>query len=195
MRQRKAHSQRSLAIAACVAVVTAMNTAPTQAEQDRAYDQISRYCSVCWRNAGVDPQQYDDLTHDVIAELLERISSRELPLAINERDSTQHRELKRSVWRVAQRWRRRHKSVNFYEGFDCEDNAIRPRSDADENWAEIGAMSERWLSSRQCSILRLSRDGFAASEIANELAISPERVSDQKYKAIQRLREVLASDS
>ena len=47
------------------------------------------------------------------------------------------------------------------------------------------------LSARQQRILALSRDGYPVPEIAEELGTSPERISDEKYKAIRKLRRVL----
>ena len=47
---------------------------------------------------------------------------------------------------------------------------------------------QRVLSSRQQHILTLICDGYNVADIASELAMSPERVSDEKYKAIQKLR-------
>ena len=40
--------------------------------------------------------------------------------------------------------------------------------------------------------MQLSFDGWSVQEIADELKASPERVSDEKYKAIRKLRGRLA---
>ena len=44
------------------------------------------------------------------------------------------------------------------------------------------------LSRRQQNILRMICDGYNVADIAHELSISPDRVSDEKYKAVQKLR-------
>jgi RNA polymerase sigma factor (sigma-70 family) len=44
------------------------------------------------------------------------------------------------------------------------------------------------LSSRQQRILQMSFEGHTVQEVADQLAMSPERVSDEKYKAIRKLR-------
>ena len=49
--------------------------------------------------------------------------------------------------------------------------------------------SEDLLSSRQQRILQLSFEGWSVHEIASELRTTPERVSDEKYKAVRKLRE------
>ena len=51
--------------------------------------------------------------------------------------------------------------------------------------------AEELLSPRQQQILRLSFEGGSVQEIAEELHLAPERVSDEKYKAIRKLREHL----
>ena len=46
-----------------------------------------------------------------------------------------------------------------------------------------------WIRSpRQQAILRLSFEGWSVQEMAEELRTPPERVSDEKYKAIRKLR-------
>ena len=49
------------------------------------------------------------------------------------------------------------------------------------------------LSERQQRIIQLSLEGWSVHDIASELKTGPERVSDEKYKAIRKLREYLAS--
>src|SRR5438094_162707 len=51
------------------------------------------------------------------------------------------------------------------------------------------------LSQRQQRILRLSFEGWSVHEISDELNLPPERVSDEKYKAIRKLRARLAGGS
>jgi RNA polymerase sigma factor (sigma-70 family) len=46
----------------------------------------------------------------------------------------------------------------------------------------------RLLSPRQQTILRMACEGWSIADTATELATTPERVSDDKYKAIQKLR-------
>ena len=48
------------------------------------------------------------------------------------------------------------------------------------------------LSERQQRILQLSLEGWSVNEISAVLKTGPERISDEKYKAIRKLREYLA---
>ena len=51
------------------------------------------------------------------------------------------------------------------------------------------------LSPRQQRILQLSFDGWSVADIATDMRLSGERVSDEKYKSIQRLRQYLANNT
>jgi DNA-binding NarL/FixJ family response regulator len=44
------------------------------------------------------------------------------------------------------------------------------------------------LSDRQQHILKLLCDGYNVADIASEMSMTPERVSDEKYKAIKKLQ-------
>src|SRR5262249_14387467 len=53
--------------------------------------------------------------------------------------------------------------------------------------------AHKHLNTHQQEILDLSFDGWSVHEIATKMKLSPARVSDEKYKAIRKLRESLAS--
>jgi len=60
-----------------------------------------------------------------------------------------------------------------------------------DDWEQIDNAAKRLLSERQQRILQLSRDGWSVPEMAVELATTPERISDEKYKAIRKLHREL----
>ena len=51
------------------------------------------------------------------------------------------------------------------------------------------------LTQRQQSILQLSFEGWSVQEVGRKLDLPPERVSDEKYKAIRKLRAHLADQA
>jgi RNA polymerase sigma factor (sigma-70 family) len=55
----------------------------------------------------------------------------------------------------------------------------------------VRQMAECVLSPRQQQIIELSFDGWSVHEIAGKMDLSAARVSDEKYKAIRKLRESL----
>jgi RNA polymerase sigma factor (sigma-70 family) len=67
---------------------------------------------------------------------------------------------------------------------------VREQFDEEQREAIDRAANET-LTTRQCSILKDTVQGYTVPEIAARLKTTPERVSDEKYKAIRKLRELL----
>jgi RNA polymerase sigma factor (sigma-70 family) len=80
--------------------------------------------------------------------------------------------------------------VSYLESADDRDLADRSRSEERE---VLQQAADAVLSPRQQRILQLTCEGCSIGEIADELAISTDRVSDEKYKAIRKLREHFAA--
>ena len=53
--------------------------------------------------------------------------------------------------------------------------------------------AEEALTARQQRVLQLSFEGWSVQEIGQELGLPVERVSDEKYKSIRKLRHYLAT--
>jgi DNA-directed RNA polymerase specialized sigma24 family protein len=184
--------ERGLMFAACaVALATAVGT-PYQAaaSETRAIQQIERYCTASWRNAGIRRQDWEDCTQQALVELLASLTPTDLSIAIEQPDSEARRELNRAVWRLVKRCRRQVTEVTFVDAYATS----QPVSDPHEDWRRIESTAEVCLSARQKQILDLTRDGWRVSDIAVELGSSSERISDEKYKAIAKLRERLADE-
>jgi len=188
-------NERRLRWAACaVAVAAAVGAAPVTAKAEtKAIEQIQRYCSASWRNAGIDQQEWPDCTQQALAELLERVSRPGLGDAIQDAGSPERRELNRTVWRTIQRWRRSPKCLPYFDDGGSCNAAAGPQATATDPWIEVLNEARKCLSDRQQQILKLTRDGWRVGEIAQRLELTPARVSDEKYKAICRLRARLAA--
>lgn len=195
MGAEKPRTDRRLRWAACaVAVAAAVGTVPATAKaESQTIEQIQRYCSTSWRNAGIDRQDWSDCTQQALLELLERVSRSRLAEAIDDASSLERRELNRTVWRAIKRWRRSPKTRPYYEHCAYAEERLDHPTGADGAWAEILTASRRCLSDRQQRILELTRDGWRVNAIADSLQIPPARVSDDKYKAISKLRSSLGS--
>lgn len=181
---------RLASVAACaVALASSMSTV-TGAAETRTLNQVQRYCTTSWRNAGIHPQEWSDCTQEAIAELLERVSRDRLAAALDDASSSERRELNRAIWRVAQRWRR--SPVSSPLTADVAD------SRGNECALELKESVERVLesiSARQRQILLLWSQGWTIDEIGHRLGMSPARVSDAKYKAIAKLQREFASQA
>lgn len=182
---RSRHHNPALKRATCAALIAATFAVPVSAE---SIASIERYCTSSWRQAGIPANDWEDCTQDTMLELLSRVPQKQLAHAIEKPKSTERRELMRSVWCVAQRWRRatQKRPVSLELIGDWQEPAAG--RDADDFDQEAVADALMTLSSTQQQVLQLFVDGNSIKEIADQLDLSPARVSDQKYKAVRALK-------
>jgi RNA polymerase sigma factor (sigma-70 family) len=157
--------------------------APADAGQADAVERIGRYCDASWRNARIRRDEWADCTQDVFLRLLERCSLDGLDVAIEDPESSERRELNRSIWATAQRRRRAVRPAALHE-------ASVPAEHTGENAARAELrtlLRSDCLSDRQRQILSMTADGWSVAEIAESLNLPAARVSDEKYKAVNRL--------
>lgn len=157
---------------------------------DRAIADLTKYCTACWRNARLPADRWDDCTQQVFVRLLERIEPGKWANALAA-DGDERKEYIRAIDAVKKRTQRDRK----HAGLTPDAAAWVPgSSDAlgDERDAVVAA-AERVLSPRQQRIVELSAGGWAVPEIAAELGTTTDRVSDEKYKAIRKLRAHLSA--
>jgi RNA polymerase sigma factor (sigma-70 family) len=155
----------------------------------RAASDISRYCTACWRNARLNPDCWADCTQEVFCRLLERVSLDCWPRAL-QCDGDERREFFRAIDAVKKRSQRTRKwTASAADVADYRD--ARDRRLADDREL-VRQMSRQLLTSRQQQILDFSFDGWSVQEIAARLDLTAARVSDEKYKAIRKLRNSLS---
>lgn len=190
MSSRSDSSRNGWTRAACAVAMAASLGAAGSAGEAQAVEQIGRYCTVSWRNAGIPSQEWPDCTQQTFELILERLSRGKLTEAIAEADSRERRELNRSIWCVVQRWRRRPRQRPLQVD-RCADPSSLPeppgRTEDTPAGEEIARALER-LTPRQRRIISKWMHGASISRIAAELGLSPERTSDEKYKALRKLR-------
>ena len=174
--------------ATCAALIAASLATPVAAQHVNA---LQRYCTSSWRQAGIPLHDWEDCTQETMLELLNRIPQRKLADAIEQPRSPERRELMRSVWCVAQRWRRANHRNPVSLDLLPEPGSARYEKISAEDREEI-QQAINGLSSMQQQILHQWLDGNSVAEIAENLELPPERVSDQKYKAIRKLKTRLA---
>jgi RNA polymerase sigma factor (sigma-70 family) len=149
---------------------------------------ISRYCTACWRNARLPVDFWNDCTQEVLARLLQTIPAPQWTDALRG-EGEERRELVRAIDAVKKRTQRSRSYAPLAD--EVPDRAGRDRRD---EWEAVDKAAASVLSPRQQRIVQLSRDGWSIPEIAGELNTSPERVSDEKYKAIRKLRVYFGTD-
>jgi RNA polymerase sigma factor (sigma-70 family) len=186
---------RSRSVMAAVVFGTAFSaaaSAPVQAATEasrrveNAIGDLSRYCQACWRNARLPADSWADCTQQVLARMLERIPAEQWPNVLTDLDSEERREFIRAIDAVKKRTQRqRHVGILASE---TADPRTRSENDTAERREAVRTAAGQVLSERQKQIVELSFSGWSIPEIAGVLNTTSERVSDEKYKAVQKLR-------
>lgn len=185
---KKPDFRRTLQMTAAAALVTA---ALYPAAEAGAVEQVQRYCSASWRNAGISDGEWDDCTQHAIASLLERVPRSSLVTAVNQRESEERRELNRAIWRTTQRWRRarRHTSLDALEAYEPSAQVESDHEQELQRMRDAVGRCLHVLNPTQQEIIRRTSDGASVSDIAAAMDLPAARISDQKYKAIKKLRD------
>jgi RNA polymerase sigma factor (sigma-70 family) len=157
---------------------------------ERAVVDMSRYCTVCWRNARLPPDCWGDCTQEVFRRLLERVKPDVWGEALTG-EGEERREFLRAIDAVKKRTQRGRKwAPGLIE--QAADERDQHRRQVAEQREAVRLAASQLLSPRQQRIVQLSFDGWSVQEIADELSLPAERVSDEKYKAIRKLHHRLA---
>jgi RNA polymerase sigma factor (sigma-70 family) len=155
----------------------------------RAVADMSRYCTTCWRNARLHPDCWGDCTQEVLSRMLERVEPDAWDRVLQS-DGEERKEFLRAIDTVKKRSQRQRCWSSSAIDTVADHNGPRERRLAEER-DTVRQAAEALLSVRQQRILQMSFEGWSVHEIAAELKTPAQRVSDEKYKAIRKLREHL----
>lgn len=182
---------RSSPMMMAVVLGTALSAAGASAAvPEKTVTDLSRYCSACWRNARLPIHEWPDCTQEVFVRLLERIPANGWAAALKT-DGDEKLELHRAIDAVRKRVQRRKVAAPVA----VEDLPARATDAPAVDIEQLETAAAEVLSDRQRRILEWSAEGWPVADMARELAIDPARVSDEKYKAIRKLRQRLANAS
>ena len=168
----------------------ALGSSPAEAaRQDispAAITDVARYCTACWRNARLPADRWGDCTQEVFSRLLSRVDPDGWKLLLA-RDSEQRRELIRAIDAVKKQATRERKRTVPLSGVvaDDRDAGLRVRAEVRD---AVRLASTELLSDRQQRIVDMTFDGWSVQDISRALALASDRVSDEKYKAVRKLR-------
>jgi RNA polymerase sigma factor (sigma-70 family) len=165
--------------------LSALGADRLSAAEAPAVRDIGRYCTSCWRNARLPVDSWGDCTQAVFERLLERVPSSRWELALRS-DGEERREFLRAIDAVKKRTQRARRHSGAIEGAPDQRSTGERRLAEDRE--EVRLAARQLLSPRQQRILQLSFEGWSVQEIGEELSLGAERVSDEKYKAIRKLR-------
>src|SRR5262245_15366169 len=163
----------------------AANAKETRDATLRTVSAIDRYCTACWRNAHLDPNSWPDCTQEVFCRLLERVAPDAWGRVLSD-EGEERREFLRAIDTIKKRSQRSRKWASGLIDTVADPRDREERRLADDREAVRQAAAEL-LSERQRRILQLSFQGWSVQEIAAELNVPAERVSDEKYKAVHKL--------
>jgi DNA-directed RNA polymerase specialized sigma24 family protein len=149
-----------------------------------AIANVGRYCTACWRNARLPMDRWGDCTQEVFHRLLGSVPPAGWD-GLLAKESSDRRELIRAIDAVKKRTQREYKRYTPLAGVVAD----HPKMQRLDERAAVDEASGVILSSRQQRIMQMSFEGATVADIAAELQLAPERVSDEKYKAIRKLRE------
>ena len=158
----------------------------------QAVGDLSRYCTACWRNARIPADCWGDCTQEVFSRLLQRVEPGAWSTVLSG-EGEERREFLRAIDAVKKRTQRGLKRSTNLVGVVADPRDRQERELADEREI-VDRAADAVLSPRQQRILRLSFEGWSVQDIARELDTPAERVSDEKYKAIRKLRAHLGED-
>jgi RNA polymerase sigma factor (sigma-70 family) len=196
--QKAPRSQSRRRYVVAMVLGTALSLGPAQAATAQAPEpaqqtisDLGRYCATCWRNARLPADVWGDCTQDVFTRLLERVPTTSWGEALHG-EGEERRELMRAIDAVKKRTQRARK---YTPGVEAVADGREPHHRRlDEDREALRQAADDLLSQRQQRILQLSMEGWSAHDVAGELGIPVERVSDEKYKAIRKLRSRLADE-
>ena len=158
---------------------------PNAAPSYKAVTDISKYCQTCWRNARLPADRWQDCTQEVFVRLLERVDADKWSSVLVDDETIERREFLRAIDAVKKRTQRARKFAGLTP--DLPDRHPVNTTVKDQREALAKAAAEI-LSPRQRQLLDLTADGWTVPEIAAKLKTTPERVSDEKYKAVKKLQ-------
>lgn len=183
---RHARSMMAAVVVGAAFVGMPGETAQAAVPDTKVVNDISRYCQTCWRNARLHPDSWSDCTQEVLTRLLQKVEPARWS-AMLKKDEEDHREFIRAIDAVKKRTQRSRKCHGL--GEDVADNRSQPETARNELREELARAAREVLSARQQQIVQLSCAGWSIPEIAGKLRTTVDRVSDEKYKAIRKLRK------
>lgn len=163
--------------------------------------QLDRYLSRAWYRAGLAPQQHDDCTQAVYTTLLTTLGRNRFDSLVADigqngirdvlsRETPEGPDFFRAIDTVKKRAQRE----RVYQPIDTVDvpDSSSAAASTQADWR--GALHEaidRSLSPREAALIHATLQGNTPAEIAEQWGVAPKTVSNEKSRALQKLRDVL----
>ena len=163
--------------------------------------QLDRYLARTWSRAGVSQQSFDDCTQGVYTTLLQQWGRGPFDELLAEvgvsgiratlsRDTPDGPDFFRAIDTVKKRAQRE----KSYTSLDSSTDVAAGDSQANSWKSALQEAIARNLSPREANLIQLTLEGETPSDIAQMWGVASKTVSNEKTRAIQKLREALVAD-
>jgi hypothetical protein len=177
-----------------MALVIGLAALTAHASESDLVRDIQRYCTVCWKNARLDPGLWDDCTQEVCCRLMGKARAGQLDLnRVLAEDTPERRELVRAIDMVRKRVQRSRRLQPLNDQSTPGPDIDRRERDRRELGEILEAARQAVLTPRQDRIVELWTHGWTVPEIGAAMDLPLARVSDEKYKALRKLEHHLAN--
>jgi RNA polymerase sigma factor (sigma-70 family) len=173
-----------------------------QADVSAGLAQMDRYLARAWFRAGIAPQQHDDCTQAVYTTLLQTLGRDRFDQLLAEvgqsgirdvlsRETADGPDFFRAIDTVKKR-AQRERSFQTLDVATMNHPANNSRSTDWGSTLQEAILSA--LSPREAALIQATLQGETPAEIAQQWGIASKTVSNEKTRALQKLREALTSD-
>ncbi len=157
---------------------------------------MTRYCKRCWVNAQLPEDQHQDATQSVFERLLGELPINQWNTIFFSKDIDLHSSEGRTFRRILDTVKKRYQRERRYsELSDATEEYLDKKGQQQAilsgQWALVQELLPLVLTPRKRQILEMSREGMKPQEIASAIGIPARIVTDEKYKAICQLRQVV----
>ena len=162
--------------------------------------QLNRYLNRAWYRAAIPTQLHDDSTQAVYVTLLQNLGSVRFNSLLADIGQNGIRDvLSRETadgpdfFRAIDTVKKRAQREKTFQPLDSIDVASASSTDSSQSGALQEAIAQT-LSPREASLIHDTLMGKTPAEIASQWGVAPKTVSNEKTRAIQKLREALVAD-
>ena len=165
--------------------------------------QLDRYLGRAWYRAGISTQAHEDCTQAVYVSLLNTLGrprfdgllaeiGREKISGVLARETPEGPDFFRAVDTVKKR-AQREKSFQVLD--DSSAAGATSTAEADGRRGDLHEAIDRRLSPREAALMHATLQGETPAEIADRWGVAPKTVSNEKTRALAKLRMALSGDS
>jgi RNA polymerase sigma factor (sigma-70 family) len=167
----------------------------------RGLAQLDRYLARAWFRAGIAPQQHDDCTQAVYTTLLQTFGRDRFDQLLSEVGQVGIRDvLSRETadgpdfFRAIDTVKKRAQRERSFQPLDLVDASSLNRSNSSQaEWkSTLQEAILSALSPREAALIQATLEGETPAEIAQQWGIAPKTVSNEKTRALQKLRDALS---